>query len=190
MNAPQTYLNVPRPYRFNVDEFILLNDAGVFDDCGKTELIEGEIYYMNSQWSRHARAKSNLNTEIALALRAMASEYEAIVEVAVHLSDDSMPEPDIVVTNYKGNRAVPLDTVALLVEVSDTTLGTDLGRKRELYAKAGVPEYWVVDVNDNRVLIHADPKDGTYPEPHSIPFGEKLISRTFARLEVESNRLV
>ena len=186
MNAPQTFLNVPRPYRFNVEEFILLNDSGAFADCGKTELIDGEIFYMNSQLTRHARTKSNLSVELALALRAMKSDLTAVVEVAVHLSDSSMPEPDIVLTSYKGDKAVPLDTVALVIEVSDTTLDTDLGRKRELYATAGVPEYWVVDVNANRVLIHVTPRDGDYPRQREVPFGEPLASETIAGLQVDS----
>ena len=189
MNAPQTYLNAPRPYRFNVEEFMLLSESGAFDDCGKTELIDGEIFYMNSQLTRHARTKSNLFVEIALALRAMNSDLTAVVEVAVHLSDESMPEPDIVITSYKGDRAVPLETVALVIEVSDTTLDTDLGRKLELYAKAGVPEYWVVDVNENRVLMHMAPVDGDYPGQIDVPFGELLISGTIEGLQVESGGL-
>lgn len=190
MNAPQTYLNVPRPYRFNVEEFILLADSGAFDDCGKTELIEGEIFYMNSQLTRHARTKSNLFVEIALALRAMNSDLTAVVEVAVHLSDESMPEPDIVITSYTGDKAVPRETVALLIEVSDTTLDTDLGRKRALYAKAGVPEYWVVDVNANRVLIHAEAADGSYSEPQVVPFGQTLIAQKIEGLVVDTKVLI
>ena len=189
MNAPQTYLNRPRPYRFNVDEFILLSESGAFDDCGKTELIDGEIFYMNSQLTRHARAKTNLAIELAAALRAMNTDLTALVEVAVHLSNESMPEPDIVITRYKGDKAVPLDTVALVIEVSDTTLDTDLGRKRELYAKAGVPEYWVVDINATRVLMHVAPKDGDYPGQREVPFGGLLVSGTIDGLQVGSATL-
>ena len=84
---------------------------------------------------------------------------------------------------------MPLDTVTLVIEVSDTTLEIDLGRKLELYAKAGVPEYWVVDVNANRVLMYMTPTDGDYPGQREAPFGEMLIAGTIAGLQVASTGL-
>lgn len=189
MNAPLPDLNVPHPHRFTVNEFEKLCSSGMFDEVAKTELIEGEIFCMNAQFSRHARVKSTLLVELTLALRGMKSELTAISEVAVRLSDNSMPEPDIVLTSYTGDGAVPLDTVALIIEVSDTTLNHDLGRKADLYAASGVPEYWVVDVTENRVLMHSAPKDGDYPGQWDIPFGETLHSLTVDGLSVESRHL-
>ena len=190
MNAPMIASNVPHPARLRVEDFLMLCDAGVFDDYSKSELIEGEIIVLNSQYSRHARAKSNLLVELALVLRTMETELRAISEVSVHLSEDSLPEPDIVLTNYKGMKAVPLDTVALIVEVSDTTLETDLGRKAALYARVGVPEYWVIDVEGNRALLHMTPGAEGYAEQVYVPFGEMLISRTIDGLSVGTGGLV
>jgi Uma2 family endonuclease len=168
---------------------MLLNDAGAFDQYSKSELIEGEIICMNAQFSRHARIKSALMFELESTLRAMKSEFSAWCEVSIHLSDDSMPEPDIVLTSYRGTGAVPLDTVALIVEVADTTLDNDLGRKARLYARAGVAEYWVVDVEENRVLLHMDPTQDGYAEQIDVPFGEPLISGTINELRVATDRL-
>lgn len=189
MNAPQALQTSPHPARFTVDEFLRLDDTGVFEKYSKTELIEGEIICMNAQYSRHARVKSQLLRALGNALELLGSDLEAWAEVSVQLDDDSLPEPDIVLTRHKGNGVVPLDSVALIVEVSDTTLQHDLGRKAELYARAGVPEYWVVDVTENRVLLHSGPVDGDYPGQWDVPFGEPLHSLTIAGLSVDSGRL-
>lgn len=122
------------PFRFTVDQFIALAEQGLFDDYAKSELIEGEIVCMNAQWSPHARMKSDLCVELALALRVLGSKLKPQVEVSVRLDDTSLPEPDIVLTDYRGKGAVPVATVALIVEVSDTTLDIDLGRKLRIYA--------------------------------------------------------
>jgi Uma2 family endonuclease len=182
--------NVPHTAKLRVADFMLLNDAGAFDAYSKTELIEGEIICMQAQYSRHARVKTRLIFALETALQAMDSGLETISEVSVHLTDDSMPEPDIVLTRHKGGGAVPLDTVALIVEVSDTTLDHDLGRKARLYARAGVPEYWVIDVEENRALLHMEPAADGYAEQIDVPFGERLISGTIDGLAVETDRLL
>jgi Uma2 family endonuclease len=188
MNSPFRAVTAPEKARLSVEDFLLLSDNGAFDKYSKTELIEGEIYFMNAQHSRHARIKTQLAIALAIRLRELGSDLEPIVEASTRISDDSLPEPDIVVTSYKGPDVVPLESVALIVEVSDTTLDTDLGRKADLYANAGVPEYWVVDVNENRVLMHANPReDGSgYDGQLDVPFGERLIAATIEGLVVET----
>ena len=182
-------LNVPHTAKLRVADFMLLNDAGAFERYAKSELIEGEIICMNSQYSQHARIKSLLMFELESALRAKKSDLSAWCEVSIHLSDDSMPEPDIVLTCYRGTGAVPLDTVALIVEVADTTLDNDLGRKARLYGAAGVAEYWVVDVAGNRILLHTDPTQNGYAEQTAVPFGEPLVSGTIDGIAVATDRL-
>lgn len=189
MNEPAGILAHSERLRLRAVDFELLTESGAFAECRKTELIDGNIYVMNSQLARHARAKSRLFLELVGRLQAIGSDLEALVEVAVRVADDSVPEPDIVLSRYRGDRFVPGEMAALVVEVADTTLRTDLGRKSELYASAGVPEYWVVDVAANRVLIHADPRDGCYERRCEVPFGEPLIADTIAGLEIESGSL-
>lgn len=191
MNSPFRAVTTPEKARLRVEDFLLLNDNGAFDKYSKTELIQGEIYFINAQHSRHARIKTQLAVELSVRLRELGSEFQPIVEASTRISDDSLPEPDIVVTSYKGPGVVPLESVALLVEVSDSTLEIDLGRKADLYAKASVPEYWVVDVNENRVLMHIQPRsDGSgYDGQLDVPFGEPLYSTTIADLTVETGVL-
>lgn len=190
MNAPQIALNQPQPVRFTVEEFIRLDATGVFDRYSKTELIEGEIVCMNAQWSPHARIKTDLTFELGMKLRELGLKLRPQIEVSVRLSDDSLPEPDIVLTIYRGKGAVPAETVALVVEVSDSTLDIDLGRKADLYAAAGIPEYWVIDLNENRALLHEHPSAEGYLGQADVLLGETLHSATIDGLSVETKGLL
>lgn len=190
MNAPFRILDTPERYRLRVEDFLLLDESGAFADYTKTELIDGEVFGMNAQHSQHARAKSRLLIEFALQLRAIGSDLEAISEVTVRTADDSAPEPDIVLTRWRGRGVVPVETVALLVEVADTTLSTDVGRKAELYAAAGVPEYWVVDVNGDRIVIHSLPTSEGYEARFEVPFGGALRAATIDGLDLGEVKLV
>lgn len=174
MNSPFRAVTHPEKVRLRVDDFLLLNDNGAFVDYSKTELLEGEIYFMNAQHSRHARIKTELAIELGLALREMGSELRPIVEASTRISDHSLPEPDIVVTSYKGPDVVPLETVALLVEVSDTTLKIDLGRKQRIYASAGVAEYWVIDAEGGTLHQMWSPQGELYAERREVALGDRV----------------
>lgn len=190
MNAPHRLLTSPERMRLTVEHFLLLNDNGAFADYSKTELIDGDIYVMNAQLTRHARIKSRLFTELALCLRPIGGELEAISEVSVRVADDGMPEPDIVLTRFRGHREVPAETVALVVEVSDTTLAVDLGRKAALYSSAGIPEYWVVDIEAGRVLVHEVPTVRGYQCRREVTFGQPLVSATIHGLAISTDALL
>lgn len=189
MNASAQLLATPERARLRVEDFMLLAEHGAFADYAKSELIDGDIYVMNAQYSRHARVKTRLLLALVNSLAEMGIDLEALSEVSVRLSADSMPEPDIVLTRWRGDGAVPVETVALIVEVADTTLETDLGRKSNLYAAAGVPEYWVVDLNESRVLMHEMPDADGYHGQLDVLLGEPLKAATIAGLEVESGGL-
>jgi Uma2 family endonuclease len=152
-------------------------------------VIEREIVVMNAQYSRHARVKTRLANRLANALAAQNSPFEPQVQVSVRMSDGSLPEPDIVLTSYRGPGVVPVETVALVVEVSDRTLEIDLGRKADLYAAAGVPEYWVIDLNENRALLHELLQDGNYAGQLDVLLGQTLRCESIEGLAVETDGL-
>lgn len=186
MNALSRAVTTPEKVRLRVDDFLLLNDNGAFADYSKTELLDGEIYFMNAQHSRHARIKTELAFEIGLVVREMGSDLRPIIEASTRVSDYSLPEPDIVVTSYKGPHIVPLETVALLIEVSDTTLKIDLGRKLRLFAAAGIPEYWVVDTEGKLVHQMWSPAGKSYREKRSVALGERVGAVTIVGFAVET----
>lgn len=173
MNSPFRSVTTPEKVRLRVDDFLLLNDNGTFAEYSKTELLDSEIYFMNAQLSCHARIKTELAIELALVLRQMNTELRPIVGASTRVSDYSLPEPDIVATSYKGTHVVPLESVALLVEVADTTLKIDLGRKLRIYAAAGIAEYWVIDAGGKVLHQMWSPSGKSYREKRVVPLGER-----------------
>ena len=188
MNAP-ALPPVAQRWRLRASDFELLFEAGALADVRRAELIDGDIYGMSPQRTRHARVKTELAFAIRSALVACRSRLRMLTVVSVVVAGDSVPEPDIAVSSYTGDRFMPADTVALAVEVADTTLATDLGRKAELYAAAGIPEYWVVDVNAGRVIVQWAPSATGYAQRREVAFGEPLVSRTIAGLAVGTAEL-
>jgi Uma2 family endonuclease len=177
-------------HRLTVEEYLLLDSEGAFDDR-RTELFDGEVYYMSPKHRPHARVLGDVYFSIRQALQACGSDLTALIDISVRLSNHDVPDPDIAITDApEGKGILPLEALKLVIEVSDTTLAKDLGFKEELYARAGVPEYWVIDINENRVLCHANPRSeadgGGYDGQLDVPFGEVLYSATIDGLTVET----
>ena len=189
--AEQLPLNTsPLPVKLRVEDYLALDDLGAFQDYAKTELIEGEIIFMNAQHRPHARVKSNLYLILAAALRDSHPELGALVEVSISAPPHNVPEPDIVGTSQpNGDGLVPLDSVKLIVEVADTTLRNDLERKAALYARLGVPEYWVADVNGRVIHQMWALRGEGYGERGEAAFGERIAAATIPGLALETNEL-
>jgi Uma2 family endonuclease len=183
------YLNVTRTLPLRIEDFLLLNDTGAFEGYGKTELIDGGIVYMNAQHRPHAKVKMY----IARALDKMLGDGPPAVltEVTIAIPPHNAPEPDIVVTSAAdGDGPVPLASVRLIVEVSDTTLRDDLGIKLKLYARNGIPEYWVADVEGRVIHQMWEPSGEAYAERREHVFGESVGAATLAGVSVATGGLV
>lgn len=154
---------------------------------GRMELIDGEIVVTASPLLRHQRAVFR----IALALNAYAQQRGGETfgnPVDVFLSETNVLEPDVVY--IRPEHIDPgedrfLRTVDFVVEVSSpSTRARDLGRKRELYEAHGVPEYWFVDLDADRILVHVL-EGGRYGPPATPGPGERLVSVTLPGLELD-----
>lgn len=175
------------PVKLRVDDYLLLDASGAFQDYAKTELIEGEILFMNAQHRPHALLKMKLYDLLRDALRNMGSPLLPLVEASVGLPPDSVPEPDIVLTSEPhGEGLIPLGSVALIVEVSDATLSFDLGRKAALYARNGIPEYWVADVKGRVIHQFWRPQAEAYTERREMKLGETVTTVTIEGLAVDT----
>jgi Uma2 family endonuclease len=188
MTAQLPISTSPQTAKLTARDFWLLADAGAFEGFVKTELIEGEIQVVNAVHSRHAKAHATLTGELFAALKDRSLILLSTPSTA--LSDDSIPEPDIAIASKAEGKAVNGADILLAVEISDTTLAYDLGRKMRLYARHGIPEYWVVDVDGKRILRHSEPGDGGYHVCDEVAFGGPLEAVTIAGLAVETGRLV
>jgi len=190
MNAAAP-LDSPRRMWLRIEDFVLLSEAGALDEFSKSELVDGEVVTMNAQFRPHAYAQSQLLVRLAIALQALGGGLAAVVEAAIAMPPHDMPEPDIVVTSEpRGKGPVPLASVALVVEVSQATRIFDLGRKAALYARHGVPEYWVVDLEQAEVVRHWQPGDRGYAQRDSVSFGAPIASVTIPALAIETGQLV
>jgi Uma2 family endonuclease len=181
----------PKLYELTLDDFRTLHDAGAFDARPKVELIEGVLYEVAAQKNRHSFMKTQLGLRLASRLEALGSPFSAIIEPTVALPPKSAPEPDIAITSDSArDDYVSLDTIALLVEVSSTTLSFDLKGKAALYARHGVAEYWVVDVARQLVHRHWSAAEGVYRQKDKVSLGGELASVTMPELAIDTAGLI
>ncbi|MBV9397482.1 MAG: Uma2 family endonuclease [Bryobacterales bacterium] len=154
----------PRTKRWTRQECQIIESVGLF--AGKKfELIDGELISTMGKNSPHVITVVLVHKWLGEIFGLLQVQQEASIDVATQDNDLNEPEPDLVVlrqprTRYTENPQ-PHD-VLLLVEVSDTTLRFDLKQKARLYARAGILDYWVLDVNQRRLIVHREPKDGNY----------------------------
>jgi Uma2 family endonuclease len=150
-----------RTRKFDVDEYHRLGEAGILNEGDRIELIEGELVEMAPIGGEHATVVSTLTVILA---RQCNSTQRLHVQNPLRLDQASEPQPDLVLArSIPGYRDVPNFKDALLViEVSDSTYNYDRKIKAPLYARAGVPELWIVDCQNRRVEIHTDAKNDIY----------------------------
>lgn len=177
------------PLKLSVRDFLMLADAGAFDRYERTELHDGVAYAMSPEFRPHAYVNDELHYHLRCGLDAIGSELRAS-SGSLWLSEFDMPMPDIALTSEaRGPGPIQGDTVALVVEVSSTTLAYDSSEKADLYAREGIPEYWVVDVDGAQIHQHWQPADGAYAQRRAIPFGTDIASVTIANLTIVTDTL-
>ena len=150
-----------RPRRWSVEEFQRIADAGIFGPEERVELIEGEILPVSPEGPEHAAVNALLDPVLR---RAFGKGFYLRHSNPIPLEKFSQPEPDIAVV-----RGTPRDhmsahpkTAELVVEVSFTSRAFDRGRKQRLYSRAGVPEYWIVDLVERCLFVYRDPERTGY----------------------------
>lgn len=142
--------------RWTRQEYDRMAELGMFSPDDRLQLIEGDILTMTPQNSPHAATIGN--TQRALE-RLFGPNVWVRVQMPLIIDPDSEPEPDLAVvpgvpTDYRDEHP---RTALLVVEVSDSTLPLDRDRKRALYARAGIPEYWIVNLVEHCLEVYRDP---------------------------------
>jgi Uma2 family endonuclease len=136
-------------------------------DQENLELVEGELISKMGKKRPHVNAFTVLQAWLMQAFGWRFLNSEAPIDVAPEDNPTNEPVPDIIVLQQDQSRFTsnprPQD-LRLVVEIADTSLGFDLKIKAALYARAGVPEYWVLDVAGRRLLVHRNPQAGTYAD--------------------------
>ncbi|MFK7807955.1 MAG: Uma2 family endonuclease [Saprospiraceae bacterium] len=150
-------------FKFTVEEYYKLAEVGIIKDSDHVELIDGQIVTMSPIKSFHAGI---VNRIVRLLSEFNGKKILVSPQNPIHLSTHSEPEPDIIIAKFKADDYIsehptPED-IYCLIEVSDTTLLKDREIKQPLYAKANIPEYWIINLVDKQIEIFRQPKNGEY----------------------------
>jgi Uma2 family endonuclease len=163
---------------FSADDVRRMVESGIMQEDEPFELVEGELIFMNAQGFAHDLIKSALGHKLG---RFLPERFFVGVEVSVQLTDRSIVQPDLVVSSRTavvrttdGFLSIPAAQILLLIEVAATSLAYDRGRKAALYAREGVPEYWVIDANQRTAWVHRNPGLSGYATVTEVPQHERL----------------
>ncbi len=163
--STETALDIEQVHRLSTDEYHRLIEAGGFDEDTRVELIDGLLADMGPKTREHENAVTWLARQLMVAVDP--ERFEVRVGSPLTL-EGSEPEPDISVIPHDAPRPYHPSTAALVIEVSVSSLRRDLARKPSVYAAAGVDEYWVIDLDGRRVVVHRDPGDDGYADVGEI----------------------
>ena len=155
-------MSVPRRKLWTREEVLFLQNSGLLND-GQYELIEGELLQKMPKNEPHVFSTTLTRSWAESVFGGLFIRSQD----PIALDEHNEPEPDVVVLakslrEYLTLGTPPVDDVRLLIEVSDSTLEYDLTRKASLYARAGVAEYWVLDLPNRRLHVHIDPSEAGY----------------------------
>jgi Uma2 family endonuclease len=151
----------PNPVRFTVGEYLRMSDAGILGSR-RTELVGGRIRKMAPQEDRHMWSVSKITR---LLVHATTPKDTLIVQGTLYLDEYNAPEPDFHLFDVPvGTPRDRLPLPILVIEVSDTTYRRDCGSKLRLYARAGIADYWIVNLRENRIEVYRKPTNPTGKE--------------------------
>jgi len=176
-------------YRIPVDLYERIVEAGDLGPDDRIELLNGVLVSKMTKSPGHQVCTELCGDELRSLLR---PGYQLRTEGPVKIPEFSEPEPDLAIVrgerrDYARTHPQPRDVV-LLVEVSDSSLARDRGVKRDIYARAGVPTYWIVDLEARRVEVYEAPADGAFARGSIVDEGGSIElfvdGRAWGRIEV------
>jgi Uma2 family endonuclease len=149
--------SAPTPYRFTREEYYRMWESGWFSDK-RVELLDGEIITMPPQNPPHAGKTSRLATVL---IRSLGGNCTVRIQAPIVLDNWSEPEPDVAICRFDADdyqyEHPKASDVLVVMEVAKTSLAYDRRRKTKAYATSGIPEYWIINLIDNRIEVFSDP---------------------------------
>lgn len=184
--APTTIFTDPDPgsaYRWTVERYERLGELGLLTRESHVELLDGYLVEKEVNHPPHSATVTRLNNFFGAS---NAFRWCLRCQQPVRLPDQaSLPEPDMVLArpssdNYATQHPGPED-IFLLIEVANTSVAVDRGRKLDLYARAGIAEYWIVNVPERSVEVYRNPQPdaGTYAHAETARPGASLAPAAF-----------
>jgi Uma2 family endonuclease len=173
----------PADFRFDFDRFEQMFELGILSDLGpRVELLDGRIVEMAPGSDEHSKTSANLVVRLGMKLidAGLTAEFGVRTDGTLRIGDYSAPEPDVfVVRNFTGRKYAQASDAVLVVEVSISTRADDLKIKMPMYARAGVPEAWVVEPEARLIRVFRDPRpDGSWG--HETAVTEGVVTPLFS----------
>jgi len=166
----------PARHRLSVEDYHKLGEVGILTEESRVELIEGELIDMAPIGGPHMGLVNRLNRLLVLAVGDLGV---VSIQNPVTLPPNSEPQPDVAIlkpgADSAGSAVPRADEVLLLIEVADTTLSYDRNTKLKLYAKAGIAEAWIVNLQSKCVEVYRDPAPAGYVEHSEVGSG-RIVS--------------
>ncbi len=171
-------------FLFDFDQFELMDQAGVFNGVERrVELIEGKIIQMAPGSTDHGGVNAKAIFVIMSALRALSPRpaLEVMTNATLQIGRRSAPLPDVFVMRAgEDGKYAQADQAVLVIEISVSTVKSDLTVKSRLYARGGIPEYWVVEPKTRKITVHREPRaDGTWASL-TVLEGDAYVSPLFS----------
>lgn len=176
---------------FTVADYHRMAETGVLTADDRVELIQGEIIAMSPIGVRHAACVTRLTDLFTFHFRGQAN---VSVQNPVRLDEMSEPEPDMMLLNYRedyyAKEAPSGNDVLLLIEVSDATIAYDRTIKLPLYARANIPEVWIINLVDNVIEIYRTPKGNRYTETRKAYWEDAITAVAFPDIQFTTKELI
>jgi Uma2 family endonuclease len=149
--------------QLNTDEYYGMMESGIIREGERVELISGQIFTMAAKGTRHTLCTRKLFKHL---LSLLGDRADVQSQDPITLPNNSEPEPDIVIArlrsdDYINSHPAPADII-LVIEVADSSIKFDRETKASLYATAGISEYWIVNLIDDRLEIYRQPEGNIY----------------------------
>lgn len=186
MTAPTANIDVLDTKTWTVEEYHYMAEVGLLQADERVELLGGEIVKMSPIKSPHAGCVDFLNQWL---VRYLGDRGIIRVQNPIALDERSEPEPDLTILKFDPNyyrvQHPTAEDVLCLIEVADTTLRKDREVKLKLYAESGIPEYWIVNLNDHSIEVYTEPRGGEYDHRRVYHRTDVLETPTVQGLKVQ-----
>jgi len=184
-------MNTPALHRFTAEEYHRLGELGILSPDARVELIDGAIHDMSPIGPLHSGVVNRLNRFFTLRAK---NRWIVSAQNPVGLDSYSEPEPDGVLLklapdDYVSQHPAP-DDVFLLIEIADGTLDFDRGKKLQIYARAGISEFWIVNLQETTIEIFREQHFTDYEKRIVLRAGEKASPSAFPDVAVDVAELL
>jgi Uma2 family endonuclease len=173
-------LSHAEPRRLSRREYDRLAESGLFAG-ERVELIHGMVVQMSPMGPAHSDPVDLLTELLVIAL---AGRARVRIQQPFIAGDDSEPEPDIAIVPLERYATRHPDRAFLIIEVADSSLDHDRDTKSRLYAAAGVPEYWIVNIQEQCVEVHEAAAGGEYSRVRRVDVDASIAPAAFPDVHI------